>query len=53
MERNAVIFEVIFLVFFRASFGKFGHNPSHPQKLFCSYTYERSWAFRTCTDCKR
>jgi len=24
-----------------------------PQKFACSYTYERLWAFRACTDCKR
>ena len=39
--------------FFRVGFGKFGQNPSHPQKFACSYTYERLWAFRACTDCKR
>jgi len=40
-------------VVFRASLRKFEQNPWHTQKYACSYTYERLWAFRACTDCKR
>jgi len=41
-DRNEIKCSRFFGVFFRQVWGNLGKNPSHPQKIACSYIYDNS-----------